>query len=194
MSWWAGGHQLRDRQSMKLLHNRRPVPRRLGSRDAHHWTPPAATIALLLAPGASVAAEAWRSSFSVTPVWQGDAELDRGGDFDATGIAIRVGTSTGFGAGHRAGVAFNYDYLDHDFSRQTAFGDAPWGEVQRFGFGAPLLFNGAGGWLYGVTPSRGLESGVIGPVRGGNCRGRIARGRFPRQQAARRFLRSGAAA
>ena len=108
---------------------------------------------LLLTPGAGAAAESWQSSFSVTPIWQGNADIDNGGDFDATGIGIRAGTSTGFGAGHRAGVALHYDRIDYDFSRQTAFGDAPWGQVQRFGFSVPLLFSGADGWSYGVTPS-----------------------------------------
>ena len=108
---------------------------------------------LLLAPGAGGAAEAWQSFFSVTPIWQGNANLDNGGDFDATGVGIRAGTSSGFGAGHRAGVTLHYDYLDYDFSSRTAFGDAPWGQVQRFGFGVPLVFGGADGWFYGITPS-----------------------------------------
>jgi hypothetical protein len=115
----------------------------------------AATICavLLLAPGISGANQAWRSSVSITPVWQGSTDIDSGGDFDASGIAIRAGTSVGFGAGHRAGVTFSYDYLDYDFSAQTAFGDAPWSQVQRFGFSVPLLFSGANGWSYSVTPS-----------------------------------------
>lgn len=130
-----------------------------------HWIRAAAIVAMLLAPGASGAAETWRSSLSVTPVWQGNAKLDAGGDFDATGVAIRVGTSKGFGAGHRAGIALNYDYLDYDFSGLTAFGGSPWDDVQRVGFSVPLLFNGAGGWSYGVTPSvewageKGSDSG-----------------------------------
>ena len=115
----------------------------------------AATIGamLLLTSGAGEAAESRQSFVSVTPIWQGNANIDNGGDFDAAGIGIRAGTSTGFGTGHRAGFALHYDHLDYDFSRQTAFGDAPWGQVQRFGFSVPLLFSGTGGWSYGVTPS-----------------------------------------
>lgn len=122
----------------------------------HHYEACAATIGamlLLLAPGAGGAAEAWQSFFSVTPIWQGNANIDNGGDFDATGVGIRAGTSSGFGAGHRAGVTLHYDYLDYDFSSRTAFGDAPWGQVQRFGFSVPLVFGGADGWFYGITPS-----------------------------------------
>lgn len=120
-----------------------------------HQSTCAATVCamLLLAPAASGAAEAWRSSVSVTPVWQGNANIDNGGDFDAAGIAFRAGTSFGFGGGHRAGLALQYDHLDYDFSERTAFGEAPWGQVERFGFGVPLLFSGAGGWSYSVTPS-----------------------------------------
>ena len=108
---------------------------------------------LMLAPGVGGAAETWQSFFSVTPIWQGNANIENGGDFDATGVGIRAGTSSGFGAGHRAGVTLHYDYLDYDFSSRTAFGDAPWGQVQRFGFGVPLVFGGADGWFYGITPS-----------------------------------------
>lgn len=121
---------------------------------ANHWTCAATVCAmLLLAPGASGATGAWRSSFSVTSVWQGNANIDDGGDFDASGVAIRAGTSVGFGAGHRAGVGVHYDHLDYDFSTQTAFGEAPWGQVRRFGFSLPLLFSGTGNWSYSVTPS-----------------------------------------
>jgi hypothetical protein len=112
-----------------------------------------ACVLLLLAPGISAAAEAWRSSVSVTPVWQGNANIDGGGDFETSGIAFRAGTSFGFGEGHRAGLALQYDQLDYDFSEGTVFGNAPWGEVERFGFSVPLLFSGTGGWSYSITPS-----------------------------------------
>jgi hypothetical protein len=108
---------------------------------------------LLLAPCASGAAEAWQSFVSVVPIWQGNADIDNGGDVEAIGIGMRAGTSTGFGAGHRGGVTLHYDYLDFDFSSKTAFGDAPWDQVQRFGFSVPLGFSGAGDWVYGVAPS-----------------------------------------
>jgi hypothetical protein len=133
---------------------------------------------LLLAPGASGAAQAWRSTVSVTPVWQGSADIDNGGDFETTGIAFRAGTSFAFGEGHRAGFSLQYDQLDYDFSERTAFGNAPWGDVERFGFSVPLLFNGTGGWSYSVTPSvetsreKGADSsesmvygGIVGATR-----------------------------
>ena len=122
---------------------------------ANHHQACAATIGamLLLAPGAGGAAEAWQSFFSVTPIWQGSANIDNGGDFDAAGVGIRAGTGSGFGAGHRAGVTFHYDYLDYNFSSRTAFGEAPWGQMQRFGLSVPLVFSGADGWFYGITPS-----------------------------------------
>ncbi len=132
------------------------MPPKLRGFAANHHKSYAATVGtmlLMLAPGASGAAEAWQSSFSVTPIWQGNTNIDNGGDFEATGVGIRAGTSSGFGAGHRAGVTFHYDYLDYNFSSRTAFGDAPWGSVQRFGFGVPLVFSGADGWSYGVAPS-----------------------------------------
>ncbi len=131
------------------------IPKLGGLAANHHHKACAATVSamLLFAPGTSGAAEAWQSSFSVTPIWQGNATIDNGGDFDAAGVAIRAGTGSGFGAGHRAGITFHYDYLDYDFSSRTAFGDAPWSQMQRFGFSVPFMFSGADGWFYGITPS-----------------------------------------
>ncbi|MFO7857504.1 MAG: DUF6268 family outer membrane beta-barrel protein [Ectothiorhodospiraceae bacterium] len=130
------------------------MPRKFRCLFADNWTRASAVYAvLMLAPGVSGAADAWRSSVSVTPVWQGNANIDNGGDFEASGIAFRAGTSRGFGKGHRAGLTLQYDHLDYDFSEGTAFGGAPWGQVERFGFGVPLLFSGAGGWSYSITPS-----------------------------------------
>lgn len=126
---------------------------RLDANDQHACAATVSALLLMLAPSAGGASEAWQSFFSVTPIWQGNANIDNGGDFDAAGIGMRAGTSTGFGAGHRAGVTFYYDYLDYGFSSQTAFGDAPWSQVQRFGFNVPLVFSGADGWFYGITPS-----------------------------------------
>ena len=104
--------------------------------------------------GAACAQESgWQSFVSVSPVFE-DADLDAGGGVSIGGAILRVGTSTGFGDGNRAGVILNYDYFDYSFDNPTAFGGvAPWRIVQRTGFSVPLSFAMRDGWSLGVTPS-----------------------------------------
>jgi hypothetical protein len=98
-------------------------------------------------------ASSWRSFVSVSPVFE-EADLDSGGDVSVGGAILRLGTSTGFGNGHRAGVTLNYDYFDYSFDNPAAFGDvAPWKILQRYGFSAPLSFALQDGWSVGVSPS-----------------------------------------
>jgi hypothetical protein len=119
-----------------------------------------ALASLTLAVSAGVAqaqtqapASSWRSFVSVSPVFE-EADLDSGGDVSVGGAILRLGTSTGFGNGHRAGVTLNYDYFDYSFDNPTAFGDvAPWKILQRYGFSAPLSFALQDGWSVGVSPS-----------------------------------------
>jgi len=96
----------------------------------------------------------WRPFVSITPFFEGDTDLDRGGEFSVRGVVLRAGASREFGAGNRAGLTFNYDYFDDSFSNPTAFvGIAPWNNVQRYGVTAPLSFALNDGWTLGVAPS-----------------------------------------
>lgn len=111
---------------------------------------------LLTVAGAASGAETgnWQSFASVTPVYQGNGNLDNGGHFSMSGAIVRGGTSYDLGGGNRAGIALNYDYLDFSFSNASAFGSvAPWGTVQRYGVAVPLSFAVGDGWSVGVNPS-----------------------------------------
>lgn len=90
---------------------------------------------------------------SVTPVWQGRANLDGGGNFSAWGAYLRAGATTSFGDRNVAGAFLSYDYTDYSFSGSNAFGAGPWNIVQRVGASFPLVFRGGDGWAFGVTPS-----------------------------------------
>jgi hypothetical protein len=119
-----------------------------------------ALASLTLAVSAGVAqaqtqapASSWRSFVSVSPVFE-DADLDGGGDFSVAGAIVRLGSSTGFGAGNRVGLTLNYDYADYSFENPVAFGGmAPWKVVQRYGFSVPMSFALEEGWNLGVSPS-----------------------------------------
>jgi hypothetical protein len=117
-------------------------------------------LALTLALAASGLAHAqspspdWSSFLSITPVHQGKADLDNGGDMASTSLLLRAGVSTGLRGGHRAGVTLNYDYTDYSFGSPAAFGGrAPWGSIERYGFSLPLSYALQDGWSLGVAPS-----------------------------------------
>ena len=108
----------------------------------------------------------WNFTMSATPVYQGKADLDNGGDFSSSSLLLRAGASTGLQGGHRAGVVLSYDITDYSFGAPAAFGGrAPWGNVERYGFSLPLSFALQDGWSLGVAPSvdwfgeRGADSG-----------------------------------
>ena len=117
---------------------------------------PALSLAVLLAAAAPAHAQdpGWRTFVSVTPAYQGKADLDGGGDYSAWTANVRAGVSRGFGDGHRAGVTFKYDYTDYSFSNPARFGGvAPWSVVQDYGVAVPLVFGMGNGWSLGFTPS-----------------------------------------
>lgn len=116
----------------------------------------AALGAVLLVSGGASAAEPnnWQSFVSVTPVYQGDGDFDKGGDFNMSGALVRAGASYNLGGGSRAGLTLNYDYYDFSFSNNNAFGTSgPWGTVQRYGVTAPMSFALDDGWSIGFAPS-----------------------------------------
>jgi hypothetical protein len=109
----------------------------------------------LSGPGLAAAQESgWRPFITVSPVYQGDADLDNGGDFSVGGILLRGGVSRQVNPDLRAGVTLSYDYLDYSFSNPTRFGGvAPWNIVQHYGAAIPLSFALRDGWSVGFAPS-----------------------------------------
>lgn len=108
---------------------------------------------LLLVPCAAVGNDQRQTFASFAALGQSSADLDDGGDFSATGVVLRAGLSQRFASGRSAGISFNYDAIDYDFSGDTSYPGAPWGTVQRIGFSAPLGMTGGDGWSYGVAPT-----------------------------------------
>ena len=112
--------------------------------------------ALLAVAGSAqgAAPDPWQSFASATAVYQSGANLDQGGDYRTSGVILRGGMAYDFGAGNRAGVTLNYDYLDYSFSSARAFGSvAPWNIVQRYGVAVPLSLGVGDGWVLGFAPS-----------------------------------------
>jgi hypothetical protein len=99
-------------------------------------------------------AEGWRPFASVAPWSHGDADLEAGGDFRASGLILRAGVAGPVGKGHQGGVTLSYDFTDYRFSSPGGFGGvAPWDDVHHIGLSAPFVIRGTGGWGFLVTPS-----------------------------------------
>jgi hypothetical protein len=115
----------------------------------------ATVFTLLAAAGGAAAQERPPSSFvSLTPIYQGNADLDRGGEARLTGLLTRIGTSTALSRDTRAGITLTYDYFDYSSSGPVAFNSvAPWNKVQRYGAAFPLTTRVGDGWALGVAPA-----------------------------------------
>jgi hypothetical protein len=112
------------------------------------------TLALATAGAAHSQEMNWQPFLSVTPVYQGEGDLDGGGDYSAQSVIVRMGVLGDLGRGNRAGVTLNYDYTDYSFSNPVRFGNvAPWNIVQRYGVSVPLSLELSDGWSVGLAPS-----------------------------------------
>ena len=81
--------------------------------------------AVVLAAGPAQAQEArWRPFVSVTPVYEGDADLDQGGDFNVWRALVSAGVEGEIARGVSGGVTLNYGYSDYSFSNPAGFGGA----------------------------------------------------------------------
>lgn len=115
-----------------------------------------ALFALALGAGVGMARASQPSTFvSISPIYQGNADLDQGGGrLRTNGALVRLGTTFDLGGGTQAGAVLTYDYLDFNFENPVAFGGvAPWDKVQRYGLAIPVMFRVADGWVMGATPT-----------------------------------------
>jgi hypothetical protein len=113
--------------------------------------------------GGSSAAGAFRPSLSITPYYQGSADMDGGGSFSAVGAITRLGVISRLGDKGFWGLTLNYDYTDYRFSDANAFGGvAPWNDVERVGLSAPFnVISGEWGWLFAPSVDYFRETGAV---------------------------------
>jgi len=95
----------------------------------------------------------WQSSVSFTPLYLGAGGISGGGEYAANIYAVRLDTMGGLGPRTRIGLSFSGSYADNRFDTPTAFGSAPWGDVQRLGIAVSGMQVGSDGWRYLFTPS-----------------------------------------
>jgi hypothetical protein len=96
----------------------------------------------------------WKPSATITPWFQGSADLSGGGGFEASGGMFRAGVDGPVGGGHRAGLTLTYEYTDYSFSSPAAFGHvAPWTDVHHLGLAVAVLLPLPSAWSLLVSPS-----------------------------------------
>ena len=131
-------------------------------RNGVGWSKLLTAVALAAAGGSALIGPApaaaqqpgWAPFVAVTPLYEGDADLEGGGEFGLSAVQLRLGTAGPVGAGFHAGVTLNYDYYDSSFSNPTVFGaTAPWGNVYRYGVSVPLAWPLNNEWSIGLAPS-----------------------------------------
>ncbi|KPJ77873.1 MAG: hypothetical protein AMJ54_06300 [Deltaproteobacteria bacterium SG8_13] len=102
-------------------------------------------------------------SFSYTPLYQFETDLNRSGSFDVSRHYLRFDVMRRFNRNLRAGVGLSYDFEKWDFNNlSTVAGASPWSKIHRPGISLPVFYSFADSWTLGVIPSIELagESGA----------------------------------
>ena len=102
-------------------------------------------------------------SFSYTPLYQFETDLDSGGSFDVSRHYLRFDILRSFNRSLRAGVALSYDLEKWDFNNvANVVGANPWSTIHRPGIGVPIIYSFSDSWRFGFTPTVELsgESGA----------------------------------
>ena len=125
-----------------------PVPARLlAIAFAALAMPATGALAQRLPVGATV------TSASITGYAQLDADIDGGGDFHGSGVFAIGSVLRQFTPELTAGLTLRYDYEDWKFSGSSAFGAAPWGQINRPSVGATFVYATDAGLSFTALPS-----------------------------------------
>jgi hypothetical protein len=92
-------------------------------------------------------------SFSVSPIYQFEADFDQGGSFSVQRYGFNFDTSTPVATSLRAGISLGYEFEKFDFSGTTTFAGAdPWSDVHRFSVGLPVSYRMTDSWSLFISP------------------------------------------
>jgi hypothetical protein len=101
-------------------------------------------------------------SLSVVPEYQGETDLDRGGDFSVLRFSLKGEVERKISERFEAGVDVGYALDGYSFSGVTALGGGePWEDIHRLKVGNTYRYRFADDWALFARPSVGLalESG-----------------------------------
>jgi hypothetical protein len=106
-------------------------------------------------PGSSQSIE---YSFSVTPVYQSQSDVEGGGKFRVSRYLLLADAAETIQKTLRLGVNFTYDFEDYGFSELRDFAvPKPWDQVHRIGLGAQLSSARSRNWRFLLAPSIGFS-------------------------------------
>lgn len=103
----------------------------------------AASFALCASSGLAQAPSGWGRVVEGLAIYQGNADLDDGGDFSASRAFLRAGAINRFSNGSFAGILVSYGEFSYDFGLPE---NQPWEDIRDIRITAPLNFvldNGA---------------------------------------------------
>ncbi len=102
-------------------------------------------------------------SYSVTPIFHSDTDLDAGGEASFGGAFLTFGHTSSLDQRTTLGWRAHLDYENWSFSDPVAFaGNQPWDKYYRYGLSAPFTRVSSSGWIWNFTPTVGYagESGA----------------------------------
>ena len=98
--------------------------------------------------------EGYRFSFSYTPVYQFETDLDSGGSFDVSRHYLNFDVSRPFGRNLRLGLGLSYEFEKWNFNDLTSVIEAtPWSSIHRPGISLPIFYTFSDNWILGFTPT-----------------------------------------
>lgn len=107
---------------------------------------------------------AW--SYSITPVYTPNTDLDSGGQVSTNWLMGSLGASTSLDQNQRLGFNLSASRQEWRFDAPKAWGGkTPWQDLNRLQLSLPYSYATASGWIYSLSP--GVEySGEEGADRG----------------------------
>jgi hypothetical protein len=93
-------------------------------------------------------------SFSYTPIYQFETDLDRGGRFDVSRHYLRLNFVRPINRKLKLGLGLGYDFEKWNFSDlPDVAGASPWDALHRPAVSVPVLYAFADSWTLGITPT-----------------------------------------
>lgn len=134
---------------------------------------PAQDVAAAPYPGAGPRPD-WQLRTSLAVVRQGEADLDRGGDYAADTVLLRFGAARPLGPRLVLGFDLDLDHRAYDFSTPPAFGGAaPWDDGERISLGMSIRYRLSDRWGLFAAPSLGSQVERGASLSGGTIAGGI---------------------
>ena len=93
-------------------------------------------------------------SFSYTPIYQFETDLDKGGSFDVSRHYLNVNIMRPLGQKLRMGLGLSYEFEKWNFNDlSNVVGATPWSSIHRPGISLPIFYTFSDKWIFGFTPA-----------------------------------------